>query len=254
MEDGSMGKIVAIGGVTPLSTLDLIDREIIELTNKKNPKILYVPTAGGDDLGYCDFFRSIYEGKFGCKVDVLFLVRETPTEDEIREKVFSSDIVYVEGGSISKLMHYFKKFNMNKVLEEAYKKEIVLAGKSAGALCWGKFYFENDDTKDFKIHKFNDYIEVECIKFLDFIICPHYNIDGYSEKLEAMVKAHSVIGIALDNNCAIEIIDNNYRIIATNDNANAYKVYQNGTKIDKEMILKDCNFRSINILLRESLE
>ncbi len=70
--DDFMGKIVAIGGVTPPLTLDLIDREIIGLTEKKNPKVLYLPTAGGDDLDYCNFFKSIYEDKFGCEVDLLF--------------------------------------------------------------------------------------------------------------------------------------------------------------------------------------
>lgn len=38
-----MGKIVAIGGVNPPTSLDLIDKEIIKLTNKKYPKTLYVP-------------------------------------------------------------------------------------------------------------------------------------------------------------------------------------------------------------------
>lgn len=84
-----MGKIVAIGGVTPPSSLDLIDEEIIKLTNKDCPKMLYVPTVGGDNLGYCEFYRGIYEGRFGCKMDVLFLIKETPTENEICEKVFS---------------------------------------------------------------------------------------------------------------------------------------------------------------------
>jgi hypothetical protein len=93
-----MGKIVTIGEVNPPSSLDLIDKEIIKLTNKKYPKILYVPTAGGDNLGYCDFYREIYEGRFGCEMDVLFLINETPTEKEIREKIFSSDIIYVGGG------------------------------------------------------------------------------------------------------------------------------------------------------------
>jgi dipeptidase E len=56
-----MGKIVGIGGVTPPSTLDLIDEEIIRLTKKKNPKVLYIPTAGGDNLDYCKLFKSIKE-------------------------------------------------------------------------------------------------------------------------------------------------------------------------------------------------
>lgn len=44
-----MRKTVAIGGVDLNSTLDVIEKEIIKLSNKKNPKVLYLPTAGGDD-------------------------------------------------------------------------------------------------------------------------------------------------------------------------------------------------------------
>jgi dipeptidase E len=248
MEDDSMGKLVLIGGVTPPSSLDLIDEEIIRLTKKKNPKILYVPTAGEDDLYYCNFFRGIYEGRFGCKFDILFLVRETPTEHEIREKVFSSDIIYIEGGDVSRLMDYFKKYNIDKILEEAYKKEIVLTGKSAGALCWGRCYFISDDAKDFKSKGFNDYKDIDCLNFINFIVCPHYNLEDYSEKMEAMINVHGGVGIALENNCTLEIIDDNYRIIATQDDADAYKVYQKETKIISEVIIKDNDFRNIDEL------
>lgn len=248
--DDFMGKIVAIGGITPPLTLDLIDKEIIRLTNKKNPQVLYVPTAGGDNLDYCELFRGIYEGKFGCKLEILFLVRETPSESEIREKVFSSDVIYVEGGSISRLMNYFKKFNMDKILKEAYEKGIVLAGKSAGGLCWGRYYFESDNTEDFQIDGFNDFIEVECLSFLDFIICPHYNLEGYSEKMDAMIKKYDVLGIALDNDCAIALVEDSYRIISTNDSVNAYKVYKEGMNLNKQVIHKSINFRKINELLK----
>lgn len=240
-----MGKIVAIGGVTPPSTLDLIDEEIIRLTNKKSPKVLYIPTAGGDDLEYCKFFKGIYEGKFGCNLDVLFLIRETPTENEIREKVFSSDIIYVDGGSESRLMNYFKRFNMDKILKEAYEKGLVLAGKSAGAICWGKYDKEFKDT--------NNYIKINCLNFLEFVFCPHYNLDEfiteYGDEFDNMIKEYDLVGIGIDNDCAIEFINDSYRVIASNDNANAYKVYKEKTEIVKEVILKDSSFRSINELM-----
>ena len=240
-----MGKIVAIGGVTPPSTLDLIDEEIIRLANKKSPKVLYIPTAGGDDLEYCKFFKGIYEGKFGCNLDVLFLIRETPTENEIREKIFSSDIIYVDGGSESRLMNYFKRFNMDKILKEAYEKGLVLAGKSAGAICWGKYDKEFKDT--------NNYIKINCLNFLEFVFCPHYNLDEfiteYGDEFDNMIKEYDLVGIGIDNDCAIKFINDSYRVIASNGNANAYKVYKERTEIVKEVILKDSNFRSINELM-----
>jgi dipeptidase E len=196
-----MGKIVAIGGVTPPLTLDRIDEEIIRLTGRKNPKVLYIPTAGGDDLRYCEFFKGIYEGRFGCKMDVLFLVRETPTEDEIKEKIFSSDIIYIDGGSQSRLISYFRRFKVDEFLKEAYKKDIVFAGKSAGAICWGKHYFDNESAEDFLVNGFDDYKEIVCLGFLNFIICPHYNMPGYKEKHIAMIKPYNYVGIGIDNDC-----------------------------------------------------
>ncbi|SCL83896.1 Type 1 glutamine amidotransferase-like domain-containing protein [Sporanaerobacter sp. PP17-6a] len=240
-----MGKFVLIGGVTPPLSLDIIDEEIIRLTDNKKPKVLYVPTAGGDDPDYCDFFRGIYEKRFGCDLDILYLVRENPTEYEIKEKIFSSDVIYVEGGDTQRLMDYFKKYKMDEILLKAYKNGIVLVGKSAGALCWGSYYFEDEEANDFK-----NYIDIECLKFLNFIICPHYNMEGYSEKMDAMINMHGGVGIGIENNCALEIINDKYRIIASNCDSNAYKVYQNGTKICLEIIIKDSNFRSMKELIQ----
>jgi dipeptidase E len=48
-----MGKIVIIGGgdIGRSKTLKL-DRRVVELTKKKRPKALFIPTASGDSQGY----------------------------------------------------------------------------------------------------------------------------------------------------------------------------------------------------------
>lgn len=245
-----MGKIVTIGGVNPPSSLDLIDKEIIKLTNKKYPKILYVPTAGGDNLGYCDFYRGIYEGRFGCEMDVLFLINQTPTEKEIREKILSSDIIYVGGGSVVKLLEVLEKFKVIDMLKEAYEKGIVFAGISAGALCWGLNYFYTEYTEGFKtIEGFSEYTKVECIGYLPFVICPHYNLEGYKEKMDSMIEEFELPGIAIDNNCAVEFVDGTYRVISTSSEANAYKVFKNGDGVVSQVIKKNVDFRPIQELL-----
>ncbi len=58
------------------------------------------------------------------------------------------------------------------------------------------------------------------------------------------------IGIGIDNNCALEIVNGYYRVIATHENANAYKVYKKKTRIKKEIISKNHNFKSINTLIQ----
>lgn len=244
-----MGKIVTIGGVTPPASLDFIDEEIIKLTGKKQPKMLYVPTAGGDNLGYCELYRSIYEGRFGCEMDILFLINETPDEDEIRKKIFSADIIYVGGGSVVKLLEVFNSFNVTPMLKEAYNEGKVFAGISAGALCWGLNYFDTEYTAGFKTIKgFSDYTRVNCMGFVPFTICPHYNLEGYKEKMDLMTEDFGHVGIAIDNDCAVQFVDGSYRVIATKEDANAYRVYKKGEEIIREVIAKELDFRALEEL------
>lgn len=95
-----MKKLVAIGGgeLKDLDTL-LIDREIVKLTGKKHPRALFIPTASGDADGYWQTFQKVYGEMLGCKPEVLYLVRETPSRKEIKEKILGADLIYVGGGN-----------------------------------------------------------------------------------------------------------------------------------------------------------
>lgn len=240
-----MGRIVAIGGVDLGTTLNLIEKEIIKLSNKNNPKVLYIPTASGDETKNYRLIKEIFKTQYQCQVDVLFLVKETPTENEIREKVFSSDIIYIGGGTTSVLMEYFKKFNMDKILNEAYEREIVLAGISAGAICFGQFWYEEKIKLDNKDD--DKYIKISCLNFIPLNFYPHYNNSVLDGRFKRILDNQKLIGI--DNNCAIEFVGHSYRIITTRDSANAYTVCVNNDEVMKESIVKNLNFRDINELL-----
>ena len=70
-----MGKIVAIGG-GDLSTLATapIDRTIIELSEKRSPHALFIPTASSDSVEYWETFDQAYRHSYGCTTDVLYLL------------------------------------------------------------------------------------------------------------------------------------------------------------------------------------
>ena len=97
--DGEVSRaIVAIGGgeIKTRGTLG-IDREIIGLSNKRRPKIVFVPTASSDSLRYCRRFSDYFGGVLGCKTDTLLLLNEQPSAQQIKKKIMSADIVYVGG-------------------------------------------------------------------------------------------------------------------------------------------------------------
>src|SRR6185437_8671482 len=114
-----MGKIVAIGGgdTTKLETLP-IEREIIKLSGKKHPHVVYIPTAGGDDKQWAGVFEKMYGEILGCTIDTLWLVKEKPTYEEIKKRILSADIVWVGGGNTLRMMKLWRRRGVDKALKK----------------------------------------------------------------------------------------------------------------------------------------
>src|SRR6185369_5482699 len=129
--------IVAIGGgkIATRQTLP-IDREIIRLSKQKNPSLLFIPTASSDSEIYWTQVRKYFGGFLKCKTDVLFLMKEKPSREQIRSKISAADIVYVGGGNTLQMMRIWRRLGVDKLLVTAYQKGTVLAGVSAGSICW----------------------------------------------------------------------------------------------------------------------
>lgn len=73
-----METIVAIGAgqMKTFETLS-IDKRIVELTGKSQPKALFIPTASEDAEGYWHTFDRVYGQRLGCKTNVLYLKTKT---------------------------------------------------------------------------------------------------------------------------------------------------------------------------------
>jgi dipeptidase E len=235
--------IVAIGGgeIRTRGTA-AIDREIIRLSNKKHPKILFIPTASSDSERYCRHFTE-YFGKFlKCKTDVLLLVDARPSAREIERKIFSSDIVYVGGGNTLHMMRVWRRLGVDQLLRAAYHDGIVLSGISAGAICW--FDSGHSDSMSFYDPRNWKYINVKGLGLVSGVHCPHYNsmTRGVPRRkaFREMIRKIGGTGIALENNCAIEFIDDRfYRVITSKDYSRAYRVYKSDGDVVAEQIRQE---------------
>jgi len=247
-----MGKIVAIGGGEigragySVETIK-IDKEIIRLSGKKRPKMLFLPTASKDSKAYFNDIKKHFGRRLGCKVDVLYLIKEKPSKKSIERKIFGSDIVYVGGGNTMKMIRIWKKYGVDKILKTAYEKgSPVLSGVSAGAICW--FRYGNSDSK---LKETGKLIRVKGLGFINILYCPHYNKEKIRKpSLKKMMKKNHGIALAFHNCAAIEIIDSNYRILSSKDRANAYKVYWKNNKFYHEKIEKKKEFMPLSYLLK----
>ncbi len=234
-----MKKIIAIGGgeIAKKETL-LIDKEIIRLSGKKHPTLLFIPTASSDAQDYWQWVQKYFGKQLGCKTEVLWLLKEHPSKQHIEKKMLSADIIYVGGGNTLKMMRRWRSLGIDKMLYHAWQKGIVLTGISAGSICW--FESGHSDSMSFYNEKKWQYINVNGLGFIKGIHCPHYDSETLGVKrkknFEAMIKKIGGFGIALDDGCALECIDDTYRILTSKKNAQGYKVYKKNGKVVSEVI------------------
>jgi len=245
-------KIVAIGGGEigrpgyPVETTR-IDKEIIILTGKKNPRLLFIPTASSDSESYYEVVKKHFGKRLSCKTDVLYLIKEKLAKKQIEDKVFGADIVYVGGGNTVKLMKVWRKMGLDKILKKAGEKGIVLSGISAGAICWCRYGLS--DSRRFN-NPNADFIKVSGMNLVNITYCPHYDSEPRRKPgLKKLMKKSSGVAIALDNCSAIEIIDNKYRILKSKTKANVYRVFWTNGKFHQDIIKQRKELRPLSEIL-----
>ncbi len=197
-----------------------IDKEIVKLSEKENPKLLFIGTASRENPIYFNAIKNIYEN-LGCIVECLKIINNNEI-DKIKEKVLSADIIYIGGGNTRFMLQEWERVNLKEILLEAYNKGIVMSGFSAGTYCWFKYNYEL----------------IEGFDLINAIACVHYNEKSEEKKNDFLkvIKNNNMIGIALDNGTALEIIDNKFKLIKSIENANAYIIKLVNGEIEVEKI------------------
>lgn len=236
-----MKTIVAIGGgeLKDLETFP-IDRAIVKLTRKKHPKVLFIPTASNDAMGYWETFQSVYGKKLGCETDVLFLIREKLSSKRIKEKILSSDIIYVGGGNTLRMLRTWKKYGVEKLLGKAYEKGVILSGLSAGAIAWFR-YGSSDSRRFMKNGKQEEsFMRVSALGLLPFTVSPHHIREGKLRNpgIKEMMLRTPGVALALDDNAAVLVRDDRFEILRSKPGVSVKKVFQRNGKI-KEVPLKN---------------
>ncbi len=107
----------------------------LELTGKVRPRVLLVLTASGDDHQYLSQMYSALS-EASCDVDHLALFPQ-PNRDP-RTAIVKSDLIWVGGGSVANLLALWRLHDVDTAMAEAWDNGTVLAGVSAGSICWHK--------------------------------------------------------------------------------------------------------------------
>jgi dipeptidase E len=123
------------GGFTMEPANPLLDDFVLTLARAKQPRILFLPTASGDTTTQINAFYARFGGR-SCVPQYVSLFRLGDLERPLEEIVLEQDIVYVGGGSMRNLLAIWRAHKLDEILIEAWRRGTVLAGISAGAMCW----------------------------------------------------------------------------------------------------------------------
>ena len=123
-----MKTIVAIGGGEVGSIYknskyetELIDREIVSLSNKDNPNVLVIPHAAPPEMEYRSYqnIRNNYQ-KLNCTIK--YLRRKKLNDIEyVNNLIDWSDIIYVPGGNTIDMLDIWYKTGFDKILKKGGK-------------------------------------------------------------------------------------------------------------------------------------
>jgi dipeptidase E len=123
------------GGFTMEPSNPLLDDFVLSLTAAKQPRVLFLPTASGDTTTQINAFQARFADRW-CVHEHLSLFRLRDARGSLQEVVLEQDIIYVGGGSMRNLLAIWQAHGLDELLVQAWRAGTVLAGLSAGAMCW----------------------------------------------------------------------------------------------------------------------
>ncbi|MGH2832069.1 MAG: Type 1 glutamine amidotransferase-like domain-containing protein [Solirubrobacteraceae bacterium] len=123
------------GGFTMEPFNPLLDDFILSLALHAQPRILFLPTASGDTGAQIRAFYTRYSGRV-CVPEHLSLFHMHDMNRPLADIVLEQDIVYTGGGSMRNLLAIWRAHGLDEILISAWERGVVLAGLSAGAMCW----------------------------------------------------------------------------------------------------------------------
>jgi peptidase E len=148
------------------------DRAVCELLLRlaserggERPRICILPTASGDTSEQIASFYAAF-GERPCEPSEVSLFRLARRPLALRDHLLSQDLVYVGGGSMVNLLAVWEAHDIASILSLAWRQGTVLAGQSAGAMCW----FEAGITKSSGRPR-----AAAGLALLSGSLCVHYN-------------------------------------------------------------------------------
>jgi len=214
--------IVAMGGGGFSMEPDnpLLDDYVLSLAKartrgRRKPRVCFIGTASGDSDSYIAKFHHAFPPARAEATHLRFFER---TVNDLKAIARAQDAIYVGGGSTANLLAIWRLHGFDRALRSAWNAGVVLAGISAGAICW----FECGLTDSFGGLRRLD----GGLGFVKGGCCPHY--DGEERRRPALlrlIRAGLSPTLALDDGAAAHFVGTRLsEVVASRPNARAFRV------------------------------
>jgi len=203
--------IVPIGGG---KSCEGLLRFLTSLTGKDRPRVLYIGTASAEDPN--NALRT-YD-TFGPLSEVSRLEFFPWPPEDLRSTVLEQDLIFVGGGNTANMLAIWRLHGVDQLLAEAADRGVVMAGSSAGGICW----FEHGVTDSFG----PQLGPMECLGFLPGSFCPHWDDEPNRRPVyHELLKDGFAAGFAADAGVGLHFVDGELQgAVACDDGSHAYRL------------------------------
>lgn len=216
------------GGFSDEPDNPLLDDFTLSLTGKNKPNICFLSQASGEAITYLDKFYQAFTPDRALASHLKLFSRD---DRDLRTYLLDQHVIYVGGGNTANLLAIWRIHGLDKILREAWNAGIILAGISAGMICW----FQSSITDSFglpaPLH--------DGLAFLNGSACPHYDSEpNRRPTYHRCIKDQTLPpGIAADDGAALHFIDTTlHEAVSSQPNAAAYHVTLTNNQIVETQI------------------
>jgi peptidase E len=225
-----MSHLIALGGggfsMEPENPA--LDQYILAQTGQARPKVCFFPHATDDAIRYVHNFYVAFS-KLDARPTHLSLFN--PHTADLESFLLEQDVIYVGGGNTKSMLALWREWGVDKILRQAWENGIVLAGISAGAICW----FEQGLTDSIP----GPYTVLPCLGFLSGSCSPHYDGEAQRRPRFHQLLAEGKIkpGLALDDGAGAHFIgDHLHAIVTSRPNAHGYRLSVSAGQVEERVL------------------
>ncbi len=192
------------------------------LTGKRHPRVGVLATAVGDDPAVVARVVALFDGTGAVAAHLALFPMPSVADPE--DFLLSQDVIFVGGGSVANMLAVWLVHGLDKIVRRAWRAGVVLAGVSAGAICW----FEGGTTDSFgpELRAFTDGLGLLAGSY-----CPHYDAEPRRRPLFTSLVAQGVLpaGLACDDGAGAHMVDDGLAaVVAGRPGAGGYRVEPDG--------------------------